>query len=147
MKIVVLLFLLFIIGCSSETPREKAKRYIGYIDSFYIGMTDDQEKMLEGIVDHYFNSKQGDLKLNKKIYNHLEQGLSENKELDLKYVQKLIDQKLEFNKKVIPGHLKLINDFYNTLSMDQKKKMLKALQKLKKKSARMRFWLGEEEKK
>ena len=31
-------------GCSSESPRDKAKRYIGYIDSFYVSLTDQQEK-------------------------------------------------------------------------------------------------------
>ena len=136
-------FLIF--GCSSESPREKAKKYLGYVDSFYVSFDDAQEKKLEEIVDHYFDSKKDDLKINKKIYSHLEKGLSENKDLNLKYVEGLIHQKIEFSKKIIPKQLELINQFYKTLSAEQKKEILVALNKLKNRSARMRFWLGEGE--
>ena len=144
MKLLPLLALLFFISCSSESPRDKAKKYLGYIDSFYVSFDDIQEKKLEGIVDHYFDSKKEDLKINKKIYEHLEAGLSENKKLEPKYIEKLINQKLEINKKIIPKQLDLINDFYETLRPEQRKEILEALNKLKMKSARMRFWLGEE---
>ena len=67
-----------------------------------------------------------------------------DKKLDIKLVENLISQKIELNKKNIPQQLRLINGFYETLSKDQKKELIEALNKLKKKSARMRFWLGEE---
>ena len=142
-KIALLILILSFISCSDESPREKAKRYLGYVDSFYVSFDDAQEKKLEKIIDYYFDSKKDDLKINKKIYEHLELGLSQNKKLDPKYVEELINQKIEINKKLIPDQLKLINDFYETLTAEQKKEMLAALNKLKKKSARMRFWLGE----
>ena len=146
-KILLLILSLSFISCSDESPREKAKRYLGYVDSFYVSFDDAQEKKLEAIIDYYFDSKKDDLKINKKIYEHLELGLSQNKKLDPKYVEDLINQKIEINKKIIPGQLKLINEFYKTLTAEQKKEMLAALNKLKKKSARMRFWLGEIEEK
>ena len=145
MKLLVSFALFFFVSCSSESPRDKAKKYLGYIDSFYVSFDDVQEKKLEGIVDHYFDSKKEDLKINKKIYEHLEIGLSQNKKLDTKYVEKLINQKIEINKKNIPKQIGLINEFYETLKPEQRKEILEALTKLKKKSARMRFWLGEEE--
>ena len=145
MKKILFVLCLLSFGCSSESPREKAKRYLGYVDSFYVSFDDAQEKKLEEIVDHYFDSKKDDLKINKKIYEHLEVGLAENKRLDPKYVEKLINQKIEMNKKIIPKQLELINQFYESLTPKQKKEMLAALNKLKKKSARMRFWLGEGE--
>lgn len=143
-KVFLFTICLGLTSCSSESPREKAKRYLGYVDTFYVSFTDEQEKKLEGIVDHYFDSKKDDLILNKKIYTHLEKGLSENQKLDMKYVEGLINQKLALNKKIIPGQLKLINEFYETLTVEQKSELLKSLNKLKKKSARMRYWLGEE---
>ena len=143
MKNISLIIILFFIGCSSESPRQKSKRYLGYVDSFYVNFDDTQEKQLEAIIDYYFDSKKDDLKINKKIYEHLEVGLSENKSLDSKYIEKLINQKIAIAKKNIPKQLKLINEFYETLTHKQKKELLMALNKLKKKSARMRFWLGE----
>tara|TARA_B100000886_G_scaffold330332_1_gene280677 strand:+ start:376 stop:822 length:447 start_codon:yes stop_codon:yes gene_type:complete len=143
MKILLYISLIAFLGCSSETPREKAKRYIGYVDSFYVDFTNEQEKKLDEIVDFYFDSKKEDLKVNKEIYLHIEAGLSENKKLNQKYLVNLINQKIELNKKIMPSQIGLIIEFYETLNQEQKKEMLNALRKLKGKSARMRYWLGE----
>ena len=144
-KVIKYFVLLTLFGCSSESPRVKAKKYISYVDQFFVSFDEGQEQKLDEIIDHYFDSKKDDRLLNKKIYEHLEIALKENKDLDRNFIQKLIDQKLELNKKIIPKQLSLITSFFNSLDSGQKKDALSALKKLKGKSARMRFWLGEEE--
>ena len=146
MKIYILTFLILIVsGCSSESPREKAKKYLGMVDTFYVDMTDDQEKMLDQIVDDYFDSKKSDYLLNKKLYLQITKSLDGGGELNTQEMNKIINQKIEINKSLIPKQLKLINDFFKTLGPKQRKKMLDALEKLRKKSVKMRFWLGEEQ--
>ena len=143
MKPSIILFLLLFASCSSESPRDKAKRYIGYVDRFYVDFDKAQEKKLEEIVDQYFEVKKDDFILNKKIYESLTNSLDRNEKMKTAELQKIINKKFELNKKIVPTQLKSIAEFFDSLTAKQKKKVLSALEKLKGKSARFRFWLGE----
>ena len=143
MKLSIVFFLFFLVGCSSESPRDRAKRYIGYVDRFYVDFDKAQEKKLDEIIDQYFELKKDDYTLNKKMYDLLKTSLDQDEKMKTAELQKIINKKFEYNKKIVPIQLKSIAEFFDSLTAKQKKKVLSALEKLKGKSARFRFWLGE----
>ena len=63
--------LFLLTSCSSESPQEKAKKYLGYIDSFYVDLTDEQENLVKKIIDLYFYNKSKTTHLNKKYMTTL----------------------------------------------------------------------------
>ncbi|MAW06847.1 MAG: hypothetical protein CME61_01045 [Halobacteriovoraceae bacterium] len=146
--ITIVISLILLSSCSSESPQEKAKKYLGYIDSFYVDLTDEQENLVKKIIDLYFYNKSKTTHLNKKIYDHIEDSLLNNKKkLDIKLVESLIIQIQKENLKSVPEQLAMIDGFYQTLSKKQKVEVADALKSLKSKSARFRFWIGEPDKK
>ena len=140
---VLAVFTLILCSCSKETPKEKAKRYLGYMDTFYFNLTDPQEKKAEEIIDIYFHEKAKSSVLNVKIYNLVKKHLKENiEELDVKKIEMLIQEKRNMDSLIAPVLLKEANILYQMLSKDQKKELLESLEDLKKKSNSFNFWLG-----
>ena len=132
-------------SCSKETPKQKAKRYLGYMDTFYFDLTDAQENKAEEIIDIYFKEKKKSSSINNSIYTLLKDHLEENRaELNIKEIEELVRKKRAQDAKIAPILLKETNDFYKMLSKDQKKELLSSLESLKKKSTSFRFWLGED---
>ncbi len=143
-KLFLLFFSLLIFSCDSKSPREKANNYIWYLDAFYFNLTDQQEENLKTIVGNYFDSTKPLNKYNKEIYKSVLKALDDNNTnlpVESIYTQ-IMKRRLEQNK-LIKGQLSEVNEFFKTLSADQKRELSKKLLELKGKSGRLKFWLGE----
>jgi hypothetical protein len=143
-KILFPLIFLLIFSCDSKSPREKANNYIWYLDAFYFNLTDQQEEKLKTIVGNYFDSTKPLNRYNKEIYKSVLKALDENNaSLPVESIHtQIMKRRLEQNK-LIKGQLSEVNDFFETLSADQKRELSKKLLELKGKSGRLKFWLGD----
>jgi hypothetical protein len=144
MKIFLVLFIIFVVSCDKKNPKEKAYDYIWYLDAFYFDLTGTQENKLKSIVDFYFEKSIPINKLNKKIYQSVSDSLINNKkDLEITLIYEILLKRRKLQEPIIKAQLNQINEFYQSLSIEQKKELFDKLDSFKNKSARFKFMLGD----
>ena len=145
MKFFLLIILFALFSCDKKPPRDKAYDYIWYLDAFYFDITDDQENKLKSIVDYYFEKSKPINKINQKVYGSVIESLNKNAtNLETDKIYELLIKRRRMQEPIIKAQLAQINEFFKSLSNEQKKELKEKIESFKNKSARFKFMLGED---
>lgn len=145
MKFFLLIILFALFSCDKKPPKDKAYDYIWYLDAFYFDITDDQENKLKSIVDYYFEKSKPINRINQKVYGSVIESLNKNAtNLETDKIYELLIKRRRMQEPIIKAQLTQINEFFKSLSNEQKKELKEKIESFKKKSARFKFMLGED---
>lgn len=145
MKYFIFILLFAFFSCDKKPPKDKAYDYIWYLDAFYFDITDEQENKLKSIVDFYFEKSRPINKINQKVYNSVIESLSQDTaDLEIDKIYELLIKRRRMQEPIIKAQLAQINEFFKSLSNDQKKELREKIESFKNKSARFKFMLGQD---
>tara|TARA_B100000925_G_scaffold291933_1_gene282627 strand:- start:8191 stop:8628 length:438 start_codon:yes stop_codon:yes gene_type:complete len=145
MKYFILIVLFALFSCDKKPPKDKAYDYIWYLDAFYFDITDEQENRLKSIVDYYFEQSKPVNKVNQKVYASVIESLKQNAtNLETDKIYELLIKRRRLQEPIIKSQLVQINEFFKSLSNEQKKELKEKIESFKNKSARFKFMLGQD---